>query len=144
MYLENSWWNVFSNRLGVGGLWVMLVTWSTTQYSFNKLASRWPVSLNLIAFVSTLQKATQMRFFMDKLIVNGYLLNWIFFYIRYTIFSPKDGQPCMDHDRQTGEVGVMHMISSLWIEQCYCISVFTFSSLYLSCTYMHQFEVCQY
>uniref|UniRef100_A0AAQ4QZM3 Leucine--tRNA ligase, cytoplasmic n=1 Tax=Gasterosteus aculeatus aculeatus TaxID=481459 RepID=A0AAQ4QZM3_GASAC len=22
---------------------------------------------------------------------------------RYTIFSPKDGQPCMDHDRQTGE-----------------------------------------
>lgn len=27
---------------------------------------------------------------------------------RYTIFSPKDGQPCMDHDRQTGEgVGPM-------------------------------------
>uniref|UniRef100_A0A8C7LCA1 Leucine--tRNA ligase, cytoplasmic n=1 Tax=Oncorhynchus kisutch TaxID=8019 RepID=A0A8C7LCA1_ONCKI len=23
---------------------------------------------------------------------------------RYTIYSPKDGQPCMDHDRQTGEV----------------------------------------
>ena len=22
---------------------------------------------------------------------------------RYTIFSPRDGQPCMDHDRQTGE-----------------------------------------
>lgn len=22
---------------------------------------------------------------------------------RYTVFSPKDGQPCMDHDRQTGE-----------------------------------------
>ncbi|KAJ2842720.1 cytosolic leucyl tRNA synthetase, partial [Coemansia erecta] len=22
---------------------------------------------------------------------------------RYTIWSPKDGQPCMDHDRQTGE-----------------------------------------
>lgn len=22
---------------------------------------------------------------------------------RYTIFSPKDGQPCMDHDRSTGE-----------------------------------------
>ncbi|KAM6970712.1 leucine--tRNA ligase, cytoplasmic [Aplochiton taeniatus] len=22
---------------------------------------------------------------------------------RYTIFSPKDGQPCMDHDRQSGE-----------------------------------------
>ncbi|XP_069052052.1 leucine--tRNA ligase, cytoplasmic [Lepisosteus oculatus] len=22
---------------------------------------------------------------------------------RYTIYSPKDGQPCMDHDRQTGE-----------------------------------------
>src|ERR1700759_3760852 len=26
---------------------------------------------------------------------------------RYTVYSPKDGQPCMDHDRQTGEgVGV--------------------------------------
>uniref|UniRef100_A0A8C1SDB0 leucine--tRNA ligase n=1 Tax=Cyprinus carpio TaxID=7962 RepID=A0A8C1SDB0_CYPCA len=23
--------------------------------------------------------------------------------IKYTIYSPKDGQPCMDHDRQTGE-----------------------------------------
>lgn len=23
---------------------------------------------------------------------------------RYTIFSPKDNQPCMDHDRATGEV----------------------------------------
>jgi leucyl-tRNA synthetase len=22
---------------------------------------------------------------------------------RHTVFSPKDGQPCMDHDRQTGE-----------------------------------------
>lgn len=22
---------------------------------------------------------------------------------RYTIYSPKDGQPCMDHDRQSGE-----------------------------------------
>jgi leucyl-tRNA synthetase len=22
---------------------------------------------------------------------------------RYTIYSPKDGQPCMDHDRATGE-----------------------------------------
>ena len=26
------------------------------------------------------------------------------FFYRYTIFSPKDGQPRMDHDRQTGEV----------------------------------------
>ena len=25
---------------------------------------------------------------------------WIF---RYTIYSPKDGQPCMDHDRSSGE-----------------------------------------
>nr|XP_036871863.1 leucine--tRNA ligase, cytoplasmic [Manis javanica] len=24
-------------------------------------------------------------------------------WLRYTIYSPKDGQPCMDHDRQTGE-----------------------------------------
>ncbi|XP_035480989.1 leucine--tRNA ligase, cytoplasmic [Scophthalmus maximus] len=27
----------------------------------------------------------------------------IMFGKRYTIYSPKDGQPCMDHDRQTGE-----------------------------------------
>jgi hypothetical protein len=27
-----------------------------------------------------------------------------YFFFRYTIYSPKDGQPCMDHDRQTGEV----------------------------------------
>lgn len=35
------------------------------------------------------------------------MLDWSMFlsFIRYTIFSPKDGQPCMDHDRQTGEVG---------------------------------------
>jgi leucyl-tRNA synthetase len=26
---------------------------------------------------------------------------------RHTIYSPKDGQPCMDHDRKTGEVRVM-------------------------------------
>lgn len=25
------------------------------------------------------------------------------FGLRYTIYSPKDGQPCMDHDRQSGE-----------------------------------------
>uniref|UniRef100_A0A8I5U3W3 leucine--tRNA ligase n=1 Tax=Pongo abelii TaxID=9601 RepID=A0A8I5U3W3_PONAB len=29
--------------------------------------------------------------------------NKIKFGKRYTIYSPKDGQPCMDHDRQTGE-----------------------------------------
>lgn len=29
--------------------------------------------------------------------------NKIQFGKRYTIFSPKDGQPCMDHDRSTGE-----------------------------------------
>ena len=27
---------------------------------------------------------------------------------RHTIYSPKDGQPCMDHDRQTGEVRGPH------------------------------------
>jgi leucyl-tRNA synthetase len=27
----------------------------------------------------------------------------ILFGERYTIYSPKDGQPCMDHDRQDGE-----------------------------------------
>ena len=30
-------------------------------------------------------------------------LNKIKFGERYTIYSPKDGQPCMDHDRSDGE-----------------------------------------
>ena len=30
-------------------------------------------------------------------------LGKIKFGLRYTIYSPKDGQPCMDHDRQSGE-----------------------------------------
>ena len=30
-------------------------------------------------------------------------LNKIQFGVRYTIYSPKDGQPCMDHDRTEGE-----------------------------------------
>lgn len=29
--------------------------------------------------------------------------NKIMYGKRYTIYSPKDGQPCMDHDRSTGE-----------------------------------------
>lgn len=33
------------------------------------------------------------------------LINDFLRFLRYTIYSPKDGQPCMDHDRQTGEVG---------------------------------------
>ena len=32
-----------------------------------------------------------------------YKLAKIKFGERYTIYSPKDGQPCMDHDRQDGE-----------------------------------------
>lgn len=32
-----------------------------------------------------------------------YALGKIKFGERYTIYSPKDGQPCMDHDRQQGE-----------------------------------------
>ena len=51
------------------------------------LANCLPISLNLIAFVSTLQKATQMKFFMDKIIVNGYLLNWIFSYQVHNILT---------------------------------------------------------
>jgi hypothetical protein len=38
---------------------------------------------------------------------------------RHTIFSPKDGQPCMDHDRQSGEVCVC----------CECVCVYL-------CTYL--------
>jgi leucyl-tRNA synthetase len=32
-----------------------------------------------------------------------YALGKIKFGERYTVYSPKDGQPCMDHDRQDGE-----------------------------------------
>ena len=32
-----------------------------------------------------------------------YKLGKIKFGERYTIYSPKDGQPCMDHDRSEGE-----------------------------------------
>jgi len=32
---------------------------------------------------------------------------------RYTIYSPKDGQPCMDHDRSTGEVCTNNFISRM-------------------------------
>lgn len=32
-----------------------------------------------------------------------YKLDKIKFGERYTIYSPKDGQPCMDHDRAEGE-----------------------------------------
>uniref|UniRef100_A0A671S017 Leucine--tRNA ligase, cytoplasmic n=1 Tax=Sinocyclocheilus anshuiensis TaxID=1608454 RepID=A0A671S017_9TELE len=35
--------------------------------------------------------------------VNPFYDSFIKFGKRYTIYSPKDGQPCMDHDRQTGE-----------------------------------------
>ncbi|BGP10322.1 cytosolic leucyl tRNA synthetase [Rhodotorula toruloides] len=40
-----------------------------------------------------------VRWQMNKLHGLGYIK----FGKRYTIFSPKDGQPCMDHDRQSGE-----------------------------------------
>lgn len=30
-------------------------------------------------------------------------LNKILYGNRYTVYSPKDGQPCMDHDRTEGE-----------------------------------------
>lgn len=40
-----------------------------------------------------------VRWQMNKL----YALGKIKFGERYTIYSPKDGQPCMDHDRSDGE-----------------------------------------
>lgn len=42
---------------------------------------------------------TFVRWQVNKL----YKLGKIKFGERYTIYSPKDGQPCMDHDRQEGE-----------------------------------------
>lgn len=35
---------------------------------------------------------------------------------RYTIFSPKDNQPCMDHDRSVGE-GAMPQEKVMWMEK---------------------------
>jgi leucyl-tRNA synthetase len=40
-----------------------------------------------------------VRWQMNKL----YAAGKVKFGERYTIYSPKDGQPCMDHDRQDGE-----------------------------------------
>ena len=40
-----------------------------------------------------------VRWQMNKL----HALDKVKFGERYTIYSPKDGQPCMDHDRQDGE-----------------------------------------
>lgn len=40
-----------------------------------------------------------VRWQMNRLHEKGYIK----FGERYTIYSPKDGQPCMDHDRQSGE-----------------------------------------
>jgi leucyl-tRNA synthetase len=40
-----------------------------------------------------------VRWQMNKL----YKMQKVKFGERYTIYSPKDGQPCMDHDRQDGE-----------------------------------------
>lgn len=47
----------------------------------------------------------ELYFFFFLLCTRFYsLLNENTPFSRYTIYSPKDGQPCMDHDRQTGEV----------------------------------------
>ena len=53
------------------------------------LANCLPISLNLIAFVSTLQKATQMRFFMDKLI------DWLFAQLNFFISGTQYSHPRM-------------------------------------------------
>lgn len=42
---------------------------------------------------------TFVRWQLNKL----YALKKVKFGERYTIYSPKDGQPCMDHDRSSGE-----------------------------------------
>jgi len=38
------------------------------------------------------------------------------YYSRYTVFSARDGQPCMDHDRLSGEV--LQCLFSLKIIMC--------------------------
>lgn len=55
----------------------------------------------------TLKERKKINFGKRWAVKNRRLLNVSLYYdyfCRYTIYSPKDGQPCMDHDRQTGEV----------------------------------------
>lgn len=44
-----------------------------------------------------------MRRFSSSIEIRTHAFISLEFGKRYTIFSPKDGQPCMDHDRQSGE-----------------------------------------
>lgn len=48
----------------------------------------------------------------------------MFCLFRYTIYSPKDGQPCMDHDRQSGEVHYTPLCHKMF-RDIYCLYVLT-------------------
>ena len=49
---------------------------------------------------------------MNTLRARGYIA----FGKRFTVYSPRDKQPCMDHDRTTGEGSFSSRISLAYIE----------------------------
>ena len=71
--------------------------------------------------------------------------NRIKFGKRYTIYSPKDGQPCMDHDRSSGEgVGcqeytlIKMKIKGTYTGEC------TYSGLLIASDFVSQEILCKY
>ncbi|GAA5927076.1 hypothetical protein JCM1841_001908 [Sporobolomyces salmonicolor] len=69
------------------------------QQDLNALGSRIDWRRSFITTPANPYYDSFVRWQMNKLHGLGYIK----FGKRYTIFSPKDGQPCMDHDRQSGE-----------------------------------------
>ncbi|GAA6057252.1 hypothetical protein JCM3770_003823 [Rhodotorula araucariae] len=69
------------------------------QNDLNALGSRIDWRRSFITTPANPYYDAFVRWQMNKLHGLGYIK----FGKRYTIFSPKDGQPCMDHDRQSGE-----------------------------------------
>lgn len=79
---------------------LLLYTFSTFfQADNNALGSRIDWRRTFLTTDANPYYDTFVRWQVNKL----YKLGKIKFGERYTIYSPKDGQPCMDHDRQEGE-----------------------------------------
>jgi leucyl-tRNA synthetase len=74
-------------------------TQSTPQADNNALGSRIDWRRSFLTTDANPYYDAFVRWQVNKL----YRLGKIKFGERYTIYSPKDGQPCMDHDRQDGE-----------------------------------------
>jgi leucyl-tRNA synthetase len=71
----------------------------TTQADHNSFGSRIDWRRRFLTTEANPYYDAFVRWQVNKL----YKLGKIKFGERYTIYSPKDGQPCMDHDRQDGE-----------------------------------------